>query len=88
MNEDNTFTILADNGAEIECETLFTYEDEVTGKNFIVFTDHALDENGNTKVYANIFDPEDDNPVLFPIEDESEWTKIETILESLTKDEE
>ena len=33
--QDSTFTIVNDNGEEIKCEILFTYEDEKTNKNYM-----------------------------------------------------
>ena len=86
--EDTTFTIRGDNGEEIKCEILFTYEDEKSKKNYIAYTDNTLDEEGNTKVYASIFNPEEENPVLLPIESDEEWKLIEGILSSLTSDSE
>ena len=86
--EDTTFTIIGDNGEEIKCEILFTYEDEKSKKNYIAYTDNTLDEEGNTKVYASIFNPEEENPVLLPIEYDEEWKLIEGILSSLTSDKE
>lgn len=86
--EENTFTIINDEGVEIRCEILFTYEDEKTGKNYIAYTDNTLDEDGNTKVFASVFDPNEDNPVLIPIESDEEWELIENILESLSNGEE
>ena len=53
----NTFTVLNDEGKEVECEVLFTFESEETHKNYLVYTDNTTDENGNIKVYASIFDP-------------------------------
>ena len=86
--EDTTFTIIGDNGEEIKCEILFTYEDEKSKKNYIAYTDNTLDEEGNTKVYDSIFNPEEENPVLLPIESDEEWKLIEGILSSLTSDKE
>ena len=86
--EDTTFTIIGDNGEEIKCEILFTYEDEKSKKNYIAYTDNRLDEEGNTKVYASIFNPEEESPVLLPIESDEEWKLIEGILSSLTSDKE
>lgn len=86
--QDSTFTIVNDNGEEIKCEILFTYEDEKTKKNYIAYTDNTLDEEGNTKVYASIFNPEEENPVLLPIETDEEWKLIEGILTSLSNDSE
>lgn len=86
--KENTFTIVNDEGKEITCEILFTYEDEKTKKNYIAYTDNTLDEEGNTKVYASIYNPEEENPVLLPIESDEEWNLIEGILSSLTKEDE
>ena len=86
-NKETTFTIIGDNGEEIKCEILFTYEDEKTKKNYIAYTDNTEDEEGNTKVYASIYNPEEENPVLLPIESEEEWKIIEGILTSLSSEE-
>lgn len=82
--QDNTFTMINDSGEEIKCEILFTYENEKTGINYIAYTDNTTDEDGNTKVYASIFYPAQENPELLPIETEEEWQLIDSILESLT----
>ena len=50
----NTFTVLNDEGKEVECEVLFTFESEETHKNYLVYTDNTTDENGNIKVYASM----------------------------------
>ena len=88
VKQDNTFTIVNDNGEQVKCEILFTYEDEKTKKNYIAYTDNTTDDEGNTKVYASIFNPNEENPVLLPIETDEEWKMIEGILSSLTSDEE
>lgn len=88
VKQENVFTIVNDNGEEIKCEILFTYEDEKTKKNYMAYTDNTLDEEGNTKVYASIFNPEEENPVLLPIETEEEWKLIEGILSSLASEDE
>ena len=82
-NTKMTFKIIGDDGREIECEVLFTFESDETKKNYIVYTDNTLDEQGNTKVYASIYTPNEENTNLIPIETEKEWKIIETILEEL-----
>ncbi len=86
--KENMFTIVNDDGKEVKCEILFTYEDEKTKKNYMAYTDNTLDEEGNTKVYASIYNPEEENPVLLPIETDEEWKMIEAILTSLSKEDE
>ena len=60
--------------------------DEKTKKNYMAYTDNTIDEEGNTKVYASIFNPEEENPVLLPIETDEEWKIIEGILASLSNE--
>lgn len=78
-----TFKVINDEGKEVECEVLFTFESDETKKNYIVYTDNTTDEDGNTKVYASIYNPNDDETKLLPIETDKEWKIIETILEEL-----
>lgn len=82
-NEKITFKVFNDAGKEIECEVLFTFESDETKKNYMVYTDNTTDEDGNTKVYASIYNPEETETKLIPIESEKEWKIIETILEEL-----
>lgn len=82
-NEKMTFKVINDEGKEVECEVLFTFDSDETKKSYIAYTDNTVDEMGNTKVYASIYTP-NENPVnLIPIETEKEWKIIETILNTL-----
>lgn len=81
-----TFKVFGENGKEIECEALFTFESEETKKNYIVYTDNTTDEQGNIKVYASIYNPGEEETQLQPIETEKEWKIIETILNELQKE--
>lgn len=81
--ETMTFKVINDEGKEVECEVLFTFESDETKKNYIVYTDNTIDEEGNTKVYASIYNPGEDETKLLPIETDKEWKIIETILDEL-----
>lgn len=86
MQEKNTkgiFTIVNDEGKEIECEVLFTFDSDETKKSYIVYTDNTKDEVGNIKVYASVFDPTGASSALLPVETEKEWLVIENILASI-----
>lgn len=84
--KDTKFTMIDENGKEREYEVLFTFESEETNKNYIVYTDNTTDEIGNIEVYASIYDPENPNSKLEPIETEKEWKVIETILTTLQEE--
>lgn len=62
---------------------MFTFDSDETKKSYIVYTDNTLDEEGNTKVYASVYDPTGQNPALMPIESDKEWLVIENILSSV-----
>lgn len=83
MDKKNVFTVMNDEGKEVECEVLFTFDSEETNKSYMVYTDNTTDTDGNVKVYASVYDPNGDNTELLPIETEREWKIIETILESI-----
>lgn len=88
MEEKNTFTVINDDGKEIVCDVLFTFDSDETKKSYVVYTDNTKDENGNIRVYASIFNPNDngDGTELLPIQTEKEWKVIEKILESLQEE--
>lgn len=82
----NTFTMIGEDGKEVEYDVLFTFESDETNKNYIVYTDQTKDDLGNIQVYASIYDPNDPNSKLEAIETEKEWKVIETILETLQEE--
>lgn len=86
MDKENKFKVIDRNGKEIEFEVLFTFESDETNKNYMVYTDNSIDENGNTRVYASVFLPEAEPLELLPVETEREWKIIETILESIQEE--
>ena len=84
MKEDLVkFKILDEEGREVECEVLFTFDSDETGKSYITYTDNSIDEEGNTRVYASIYNPEEDQIRLQPIETDKEWKIIETVLNEI-----
>lgn len=77
------FTIVNEEGQEVECEILFTFDSDETKKSYVVYTDNTKEEDGSTKVYASVYDPTGKNPALMPIETDKEWLVIENILSSV-----
>lgn len=53
MDKKNIFTVINDEGKEVECEILFTFDSEETKKSYMVYTDNTTDKDGNVKVYAS-----------------------------------
>ena len=86
MEEKMTFKAVNEEGKEVECEVLFTFESDETKKNYMVYTDNTKDNEGNIKVYASIYNPEKPESELQPIETDKEWKIIETILEEIQRE--
>ena len=85
-NKNNKFVVLNKDGEKVECEVLFTFESEETNKNYIVYTDNTKDSKGNIRVFASIYDPNDENGELLPIESYKEWNIVEAILNSIQEE--
>ena len=62
MKEKNSFTVINDEGKEVVCDVLFTFDSDETKKSYIAYTDNTKDEKGNVQVYASIYNPEEENP--------------------------
>ena len=83
MKEKNTFTVINNEGKEVLCDVLFTFDSKDTNKSYIVYTDNTKDDMGNIKVYANTYDSNKDNGCLGTIETDEEWAIIEQIFSSI-----
>lgn len=86
MENKNTFKVINNEGQEVTCDILFTFDSDETKKSYIVYTDNSKDETGNIQVFASIYDPKQENPKLDPIETDAEWKIIETILNTLQEE--
>lgn len=83
MNENGKLKITNDKGESIDCDILFTFDSDETGKSYIAYTDNTKDEFGNVRVYANTYDPTGKDLSLKPLTSEKEWKVIENILISV-----
>ena len=68
MEEKMTFKAINGEGKEVEWEVLCTFESDETKKNYMVYTDNTVDESGNIRVYASIYNPEEEASELLPNE--------------------
>lgn len=78
-------TAIGENGEIIDCDVLFTFKNTATGRCYIVYTENTQDENGDTEVFASIFDPDDKTLTLHPIETDEEWALLESKLREYEK---
>ncbi len=78
----NLFSIVTDKGETMECEVVLTIDSDEYKKSYIVYTDHTIDENGNYRTYASVYDPTGKDLKLNPVESDEEWDMIESVLAS------
>lgn len=74
------FDVVNDNGEKIKCEVLFTFTSEDTNKNYMIYTDNSLDDEGNIKTYVATYDELTENTRLEPVTSEKELKMVEEIL--------
>ena len=83
LDKSGKIIIKNDSNEEIECDVLFTFDNNDTNKSYIVYTDNTKDELGNIKVYANTYNEDDEEGNLGNIETDEEWNIIEQIFSSI-----
>ena len=82
----DTFVLDVD-GEEVTCEVILGFTDDVTGKEYIIYTDNSSDEDDQLNIYASQVDPEDADNIL-PIETEEEYAFIQEVLDSMMSEDE
>ena len=75
---DNTFTLIDNEGKEVKAQILFTYYSEEFKKHYVVF----MPENANGEVAAASYNEENaTSGSLEPITTDEEWELLEDLLE-------
>lgn len=83
-NDFETLIVTDENGNEIECNIIMTFESEDFGKSYVVYQVIG-DESG--EYYAAGYNPEDgDAGELQAVETDEEWELIEEVLESFLEE--
>ncbi len=81
--KENELILKDENGNEMHYEIIATVASKENNKNYVVFTDNSLDEDGCIITYASIYDPTGNDKKLYPIETEEEWDFVEKLLANL-----
>ena len=82
MLDSNSLYVKDENGNEKRMTILFTFDNEVTKKQYVVFQDPEQDED---EVYASAYD---ENGQLLPIETGEEWQMVEEVINTFVEDNE
>ena len=80
MEDMGIMYVMDEDGKEIEMRILFTFENEDTGTQYVVFQEAGMDSED---VYASAYD---DDGNLLPIESDEEWDMIQEVLNAFADD--
>ncbi len=88
-NTDGVFVIQGEDGKDITCQLLFSFESENTGKVYIVYTDGSDDNDGNLSVFASAVEEyiNDEDVTFTAITNDSEWAEIDEKLNEYLSEE-
>ena len=67
-------------GIITECDVLFSFDSEDTGKAYIGYTDHSLAANGRTNIYVSAYNPLDSDGTLEDITNPQELALVNEVL--------
>ena len=81
MDKKKITTKLSD-GTEKEFDVIFTFKNEDTEKDYIVYTDNSIDENNKLRIYASIYDPISLKFLGEP-QTKKEWDEIYRLLDKI-----
>jgi len=87
MMDKEHLTFIDEDGNEILCEILFTFDSDLFKKSYVLFYPVTENEEDDIEVMAASYNPgEDNNGELHPIESDEEWELIERVLKQYEED--
>lgn len=83
--EDGMFVVTDENGQELECVIVMTFDSDEFEKSYIVY---QVKDDESGEYFAATFDPEDgEEGQLGQIETDAEWDLVEEVLENFLEEE-
>lgn len=83
MENDAKFTVITEDGTEVEMNILFTYTDEETNKNYVFYYEDKGEEDNEI-----IVSEYDDEGRLFPVTEEKDYDKLEEVFNQFMEEHE
>lgn len=82
--DEKLFTVIDEDGSEIEYEVVLTFKSEEFKKSYVVY---KLPGDENEEVFAAIFDEENkDGGNLIQVETDEEWDMLDEVLNAFLED--
>ena len=80
--EDEKITVEL-NGKATECDLLFTFTSEDTGKGYLGYTDNTFNKDGRKNIYFSSYDPLFGTGKLEKVTDPNEIEMVKEVLEEI-----
>lgn len=77
--------IIAKDGKEVECDILFTFDNEELQRTYVGYTDHSIDQNNREVIYIAYYDINADKKELKEIQTQEELDMVHDVLEEIAK---
>ena len=85
MMEEKTFTVIDEEGKELDYEIVLTFKNPDNNKSYVIY---KLPGEENDEVFAAIFDEESKiGGSLLPIETDKEWDMLDEVLNTFLEEE-
>ena len=85
LENEEKIVILKD-GKEVECDVLFTFDSEDTGKTYLGYTNHAIYKNGRKRIYVSGYNLISGNGKLEDITDPKELDMVQEVLAQIDEE--
>ena len=69
-------------GKKIEYDVILTFKNEITNKDYIVYTDNQIDNQNKLRIFAAIYNPLTNQFLEVP-ESKEEWNEIYKVLDKV-----
>ncbi len=85
MNDNDKLIIVNEKNEKKEFAILMTFDIKEKNKSFVIYTDYSVNRNGNTRIFASIYHPEDPNNKIEEIVEEDELKVVNEYVKKLEK---
>lgn len=83
FDEIEVFTMVNEEGIEVEMQVIVAFQSETTNKHYVVFTSGEMDEDGDIEMEVASYNPEAEDLELLAIDDLAEKDLIETEIDKM-----
>ncbi len=77
--------VIAKDGKEVECDILFTFDNEELQRTYVGYTDHSIDQNNREVIYIAYYDMNAEKKELKEIQTQEELDMVHDVLEEIAK---